>query len=166
MEWVKGCFKMTIFIVKLNHELKDFQLNNLPENRMDLVARCVNSALWLDHDIRRNVEVLFHFSNNKIVRIKGGDIRQMRPDERNITSFFKHILNGKRYPGIELTEMNFEDLLKLEKTEEMFILEKEGIDITKYTHGNLTQGAVFVLGDDVGLSNDYGLKKLRIVLRI
>ena len=86
----------------------------------------------------------------------------MRPDERNISSFFKHLLEGKIFPGIKLNEMSFEELLKKEKCEEMFILDKEGIDITKYTHGHLIQGSVFVLGDDVGLSNDYGLKKISI----
>ena len=156
---------MTIFIVKINHPLEQFELNNLPENRMDLVARCVNAALWLDHAIRKNVEIIFHFSNNKVVKVKGNEIRQMRPDERNIASFFKHMLNGKKYPGIFLEEMSFYDLLKKFKSELIFILDKQGKDLSNYSRGHL-ESDVFVLGDDLGLKefpeNEFAFKKLKI----
>lgn len=153
---------MTTFIVKLNHILTDFTLNNLPENRMDLVARCVNAALWLDHDIRKNNEILFHFSNDRLVTINGAYIKQMRPDERNIASFFKHIQEGKLFPGIKLENKKFEELINELKNEHTFVLDADGIDLSTYAHGQIIENSTFILGDDVGLSKDFGFKAIKI----
>ncbi|MEM0372479.1 MAG: hypothetical protein QXO69_01420 [archaeon] len=142
---------MATFIVKVNHPLEPFELNNLTSARMDLVARCVNAALWLDHGIRRDVVVYFCFSNNITVRIDGR-VRNMNPDERNIASFFKHIQGGKSFPGISLNRAGLWDVVAEAKARNCFVLDKNGIDISEFTKNHSIQDSVFLLGDDIGLS--------------
>ena len=135
----------------MNRDLREVELNNLTEGRTDLLARCVNAALWLDRDIRRDVEIIFCFSNGKTVRING-DVRQMRPDERNIGGFIKGIMNGKRYPGICLEEQSFDDVLK--KYPQRYSMDIGGTPLGAAE----IREAVFVLGDDEGLPESGGEK--------
>lgn len=138
---------MRRFIIQMNHPLVDFELNNLTESRMDLVARCVNSSLWLDHEIRRDVEIIFCFSNSKTIRING-EIRGMHPDERNITSFLKLLISGRRFPGIFLESKDLLDVIN-ERKGKRYILDIKGKDIEKE---KVDKNADFVLGDDAGLT--------------
>jgi len=128
----------------MNHELVPFSLNNLPEHRIDLAARCINAAFWLDHDIRRDVVIYFHFKNNKVVRIDG-KVKNMNPDERNISSFFLHIQEGKTYPGIQLSEKTFDELIS--EFSDVYYTDANGEDFTKT---EFVQDVVFVFGDNKG----------------
>lgn len=149
---------MRTFVIQLNHPLEPFELNNLTSARMDLVARCVNASLWLDHDIRRDVVVYFCFSNNVSVRIDGG-VRNMNPDERNIASFFKYLQEGKTFPGISLHGIGFEDVMK-----EFVGRKKYALDINgkKVADIKLSKDAVFVLGDNIGLTKDVDADKISL----
>jgi len=142
---------MRVFIIKLNRAFENFELNNLSENRMDLVARCVSSAFFLDHDIRRDVKLLLCFDNNKVVEISG-EIRQMRPDERSIAGFFKGLLQGKRYNGIRFYEASFNDIIKRYKV--FYVLDRKGRAIKEIR----IDKPVFIIGDDLGLPDIEGKK--------
>ena len=52
---------MTLFAVVGHRARTDggFSLNDLPGSggRMDVLCRCVNAALFLSHDLRRDVEI-------------------------------------------------------------------------------------------------------------
>ncbi|NYZ79802.1 hypothetical protein H0N95_00960 [Candidatus Micrarchaeota archaeon] len=142
----------------MNHPLEAFELNNLTSARMDLVARCVNAALWLDHDIRRDVVVYFCFSNKIAIRIDGG-VRNMNPDERNIASFFKHIQEGKSFPGISLHGVGFDDVMREFEKSKKYVLDIKGKSVDK---AKFAKDAVFILGDDVGLMKDVDADKISL----
>jgi tRNA (pseudouridine54-N1)-methyltransferase len=145
---------MRTFIVKLNHPLERFELNNLTKNRMDLVARCVNSAFWLDNNIRRDVHICFCFSNGKCVCVDS-QIRGMNPDERSIAGFFSKVVEGKKYPGITLTDQGLEEVLSGFDKGSVYYLDKNGEGIRD---ASIADDAVFVLGDDVGLVAPQGAR--------
>lgn len=133
--------------MKLNHPLERFELNNLTKNRMDLVARCVNSAFWLDNDIRRDVHICFCFSNDKSVCLDS-HIRSMNPDERSIAGFFSKLAEGRKYPGITLTDQGLDEVLSGFDKGSVYYLDRKGKSLED---ADITNDAVFVIGDDVGL---------------
>lgn len=138
---------MRTFIVKMNHPFEAVELNNLTKNRTDLAARCVNSAFWLGHGLRRDVKIYFCFSNGKTLSIDSS-IKKMWPDERNIAGYFKKIAEGGKYPGIKLDDRSFEDVLKKFSKEKMHYFEQGGLDFFALHPG---EGSVYVFGDDKGL---------------
>ena len=139
---------MRTFIIKINHPLEDFELNNLTQNRVDMAARIVNAAFWIDHAIRRGNQLYLCFQNNKTLHYKP-PFRNMNPDERNIASFIKHVLEGRKFQGIRLVEKTFEQKIKEEQNEgkELVFLDATGEDIQKQEIG---KEVAFVLGDDKG----------------
>ncbi len=149
---------MRFFLVKLNHELEDFNLNNLTSQRIDLVARCINAALWLDKNIRRDVKIIFHFKNNKVIEVDG-KIKGMRPDERSIAGFIKHLLEGKKYPGIKLYESSFEELVENQEHKKVFLLDLKGKPIEEEKE---LKDSLFILGDDKGINLNFGAEKLSL----
>ena len=56
-----------------------FSLNDLPgaAGRMDILCRCVNAALFLSHDLRRDVRVFLVLKGEpsppKLIRFDGSD---------------------------------------------------------------------------------------------
>jgi tRNA (pseudouridine54-N1)-methyltransferase len=77
----------------------DFSLNDLPggAGRMDVLCRCVNSAFFLSHDIRRDVECILVLLGEpdppKTVLFRGEELRYLSPDERSAASLIKKALN-------------------------------------------------------------------------
>lgn len=138
---------MRTFIVKMNHPLEGIELNNLPKNRMDLVARCVNSAFWLGHGLRKDVKIYFCFTNGKTVSIDSS-IRKMWPDERNISGYLKKLLEGGRFSGIKLEDKEFEAVLKKFAKEKTYYFEQGGLDLFALRPG---EDSVYVFGDDKGI---------------
>lgn len=138
---------MRTFIVKLNHPLEKFELNNLPQNRMDLVARCINSAFWLGHGLRNDITMYFCFSNGKAFYIDS-KIKKMWPDERNVCSYIQKTLEGRKFPGIKLLEKSFGEVIAEHADEKTYFLERGGIDIFV---ARPEENAIFVLGDDKGI---------------
>ncbi len=134
---------MRTFVVRINHKMKGFSLNNLPEERIDLAARVINSALWLDHDVRRDTRIVLIF-DNATVEVRGDSIRGMRPDERSIAGFLKGIIQGRKYPGIIVSDKMLEEFVEEGKT--------IALDINGEPVRSLKDYSVFILGDDKGLA--------------
>ncbi|MFC7167474.1 tRNA (pseudouridine(54)-N(1))-methyltransferase TrmY [Halospeciosus flavus] len=98
----------------------DFSLDDLAggAGRLDVLCRCVNSALFLSHDIREDVEVHLVLADEVTVRIDGSALRYMSPDERNIASLVRKALEAKDQaighreaestPGIYVSKKGFE----------------------------------------------------------
>jgi tRNA (pseudouridine54-N1)-methyltransferase len=75
-----------------------FSLNDLPGTggRMDVVCRCVNTSLFLSHDLRRDTECYMVLCGEpagpKTVRFSGSDVRSLSPDERSAGALIKKAL--------------------------------------------------------------------------
>src|SRR6056297_900460 len=101
----------------------DFPLDDLPgaAGRLDVLCRCVSSALFLSHGIRDDVEVFLILGDEVTVRIDSRDLQYMSPDERNVASLLKKALEAKDQaighreaestPGIHVSKRGFEAVL-------------------------------------------------------
>ena len=102
----------------------DFPLDDLPgaAGRLDVLCRCVSSALFLSHGIRDDVEVFLVLGDEVTVRIDSRDLQYMSPDERNVASLLKKALEAKAQaighreaestPGIHVSKRGFEAVLE------------------------------------------------------
>jgi tRNA (pseudouridine54-N1)-methyltransferase len=174
---------MREFIVVGHKAVTDgqFSLNDLPGSagRMDILCRCVNSALFLSHDLRRDVIIFLVLLGEpgppKIVKFSGKDVRYLNPDERSSGSLIKKALElkaGIRWkestPGVWVRQGDLEDLLaelnidaneNVEDVDEgtgnkLYYLHEDGTDIRDEMKGTLPQRSTFILGDHVGMTPD------------
>ncbi|NLA38243.1 MAG: tRNA (pseudouridine(54)-N(1))-methyltransferase TrmY [Methanomicrobiales archaeon] len=76
-----------------------FSLNDLPGSagRMDILCRCVNSSLFLSHDLRRDVECYLILRGepdpDKTLLFSGGAVRYLSPDERSSAALIRKALS-------------------------------------------------------------------------
>ena len=101
----------------------DFSLDDLAggAGRLDVLCRCVSSALFLSHGIRDDVEVFLVLGDEVTVRIDSRDLRYMSPDERNVAGLLKQALEAKNRaighreaestPGIHVSKRGFAAVL-------------------------------------------------------
>ena len=141
-----------------------FSLNDLPgtAGRMDILCRCVNAALFLSHDLRRDVRVYLVLkggSPSKLIRFDGAQVRYLSPDERSAASLVKKALekNAQDFwtestPGVSIRKGDFEDLLK-ELNKKVIYLREDGVDI-RGKKFDVSEELLFVLGDHEGLTGD------------
>ncbi len=141
-----------------------FSLNDLPgaAGRIDILCRCVSAALFLSHDLRRDVRVYLVLkggSQPKLICFDGGSVRYLSPDERSAASLIKKALekNAQDFwtestPGVSTRKGDFAGLLAEMNTPYLIYLREDGEDIRgkKFDTNNL----LFVLGDHEGLTND------------
>ena len=168
-----------------------FNLNDLPGSggRMDLVARCVSSALFVSHKVRKNnvIHVVLEGPSRppKIVSFYGESIRKVFPDERNIASHIKialkeglNLKSGEEKivsPGIKIAKKSWESLVR-EKMKEsiVYYLHPKGSNIRDVVPECLKEKKVcFLLGDHLGLPRKsekflekLGIRKISIGRRI
>jgi tRNA (pseudouridine54-N1)-methyltransferase len=80
------------------HELSagaEISLDDLPgAGRLDLLCRCVTSALLLSHDIREDVRVHLVI-DGYVVRFDGAAIRRLNPDERSTAALLRDALETR-----------------------------------------------------------------------
>ena len=103
----------------------DFKLDDIPggAGRLDILVRCVNSAFFLSHNLRKDVEIYLVMEGGedapKTVIFKGADLRYLNPDERSTASLIRNALmkpvgtdeEVKSSPGVYVTRMSFSDVL-------------------------------------------------------
>ena len=154
-----------IFILKASKAKtsNDFSLNDLPGDggRMDIVARCVNSAFFLSHDLRRDTELIVVLEGDPnppvCLRFVGKDLRYLSPDERCTGGLIKKALERvpekemESTPGIFVSRKNFQDVIG-EIDSEVIYLHEDGEDIG--TNEFNSEKIYFVLGDHTGLSEE------------
>ncbi len=142
----------------------DFNLNDLPgAGRMDLVCRCISSALWVSNDLRRDARIFVVLegppSPPRTIVFDGKDLKGVSPDERNIASHIKIALrkgldlklNEEREvsPGIKIAKKSFESLIKEKcKERQVFYLHPEGKDIRDI---KMKENVAFIVGDHIGI---------------
>lgn len=70
-----------------------FDINNLLHGRVDVLARCVNSALWVSNGIRQDTSVfLMLFPHNMTIEIQGWAVSRLNPDERTMALYLQRTL--------------------------------------------------------------------------
>lgn len=164
---------MREFILFSRGVTKDFSLNDLPNaGRMDLIARCITSAIFLSYALRKDVK--FHVVLNgppnppMTITFFTNELKNVSPDERNIASHIKIAIKnlGKHEsePGIYVEKMSFEELVSVKKKEyenSVFYLHKDGKDVREI---EIKEDFVAILGDNKGLpkKEEEYLERLKI----
>ena len=142
----------------------DFKLDDLAggAGRLDVLLRCINSAFFLSHDIRRDVEVVLILQGPpgpvRTIRLVGSELRYLNPDERSTGALIRNALmrdakeEGRSTPGIYVSARTFQDVLALlDKGTELVYLREDGQDIRGV---ELPKDVTFVLSDHMDLSPD------------
>lgn len=101
----------------------EFSLDDLAggAGRLDVLCRCVNSALFLSHDIREAVEIQLVLQDTLTVSFQADALRGVAPDERNIAAHLRNALEAASEavghqavtssPGISVAKQGFESVL-------------------------------------------------------
>ena len=101
-----------------------FSLDDLPggAGRLDLLARCVTSALVLSHGIREDVRVHLVLADEYTVTFEGGSLRNFNPDERSTAARVRNALEEREEaighvpfetsPGVSISRRDFEATLE------------------------------------------------------
>tara|TARA_B110001452_G_scaffold214896_1_gene185920 strand:- start:1290 stop:2246 length:957 start_codon:yes stop_codon:yes gene_type:complete len=70
-----------------------FKLDNLPFGRVDLLARCASSAVFLSHGVRSNTRLWLQLLEYDVALcLDGGAVRGMHPDERTLAAAMRRTL--------------------------------------------------------------------------
>ena len=144
-----------------------FSINDLPGSggRMDVLCRCVNTALFLSHDLRRDVDCYLVLCGGpagpKTVKFSGALVRSLSPDERSAAALIKKVIDtpsGSEFreaaQGVFIRKGGLERLI----SEHVFgVLDEKGTDIRKTTslpdafllsdHLNFTEGEEIITRD-------------------
>lgn len=144
----------------------DFKLDDIAggAGRLDILVRCVNSAFFLSHNLRKDTELhLVLLGGNdapKTVRMVGAELRYLNPDERSTASLIRNALLRKisdgeevqASPGIYVSRRSFKDVLDLLSEKGDFVyLKEDGEDCREFEFpGN----PIFVLGDNKDLTEE------------
>jgi tRNA (pseudouridine54-N1)-methyltransferase len=156
---------------------KPFNLNDLVNaGRMDVIARCISSALFISYAIRNDTNIYISLNGppNPPILLKffGDRLKGIYYDERSvagkINEALKKIYKVKEESEIEVSEgffvskESFESFLKKKAKESRIIyLHEEGRDIREV---EFSGNEIFVLGDHKGLpeKTEMFLKKLNV----
>ena len=92
----------------------DFKLDDMAggAGRLDILLRCINSAMFLSHGIRRDTEIILVLQGEpdppRTIRINGSEVRYLNPDERSTGALVRNALDpdhrvpvacGSDFPG-------------------------------------------------------------------
>ncbi len=145
----------------------NFSLNDMPGSagRMDILCRCTSAALFLSHDMRRDVQVhlllLGEPDPQKIIRFDGESLRYLYPDERSSGSLIKKALDKevgeqeiRSTPGVWVRRGGLAMLLDefVEKRCKIVYLREDGEDIRNIA--GTFNDAVFIMGDHNGVTKE------------
>lgn len=149
----------------------NFNLNDLAGSagRIDILCRCINSSLFLSHDLRRDVTTYLVLLGEpdapKIVKFEGNHVKYLNPDERSSGSLIKKALGKtaglywkESTPGVWVRRGNLEGLLEEllpgSDNKKLYYLREDGTDIRDVSIHGLQDDVVFVLGDHLGITPD------------
>ena len=141
----------------------NFDLDNLPDaGRLDLVTRCISSALWLAKGLREDTIIHVNLEGPrfppKIISFYGAKLKGFYFDEKGIAKFIKHALEKgvnlelneelEVYPGIIVAKKSFEQLIKEKQNYQIIYLHKKGKDIRDF---EFKENILVVFGDYIGM---------------
>lgn len=155
-------------IVIIGHKAKtsgDFSLNDLPGSagRMDILCRCVSSALFLSFGMRRDVNIhlllLGEPDPGKIIRFEGLNLKYLNPDERSSGSLIQKALqkeapekDTRSTPGVWIRRGDLLSLLSEFGGRPLFYLREDGRDFREFARE--IRDPVFILGDHTGVTEE------------
>lgn len=155
-------------IVIIGHKAKtsgDFSLNDLPGSagRIDILCRCVSSALFLSFGMRRDVNIhlllLGEPDPGKIIRFEGLNLKYLNPDERSSGSLIQKALqkevtekDTRSTPGVWIRRGDLKSLLSEFRGRPLLYLREDGRDIKEFARE--IRDPVFVLGDHTGVTEE------------
>lgn len=102
----------------------EFSLDDLAggAGRLDVLCRCVTSAVFLSHSIREAVRVHLVLGDEFTVRFDGATIRRLNPDERSTAALIRTALENREdaighmpaesTPGVTIRRMGLEATLE------------------------------------------------------
>ena len=141
----------------------EFSLDDLPgAGRLDVLCRCVTSALLLSHDIRESVRVRLVLDGAYVVRFEGSELRHLRPDERSAASLIRGALEAREEaigameatpsPGVYVGSGGFERAVDdASAAGELLVLHEDGDPIVEV---DPPTDAAFVLSDHRDFTDD------------
>lgn len=144
------------------HTAPDFSLDDLPgtSGRIDILARCAAAALLVSHGIRKDVEA--HLVLNgppqppRTIRMVGGELRHLNPDERTTASLFLRalripgIMESMSTPGVYVSGLGLSQLVARLKGDSI-LLKEDGEDIRGRS---LPRNPVFFLSDHMDFTEE------------
>jgi tRNA (pseudouridine54-N1)-methyltransferase len=101
----------------------DFPLDALPSEagRLDVLCRCLTSALVLSHGLREDVRAHLVLQDEFTVHFEGSDLRNFNPDERSTAALVRKALEHREEavghvaaessPGVSISRTGFETVL-------------------------------------------------------
>ena len=157
-------------------------LNDLAgsSGRLDVLARAVNTALFLSHGIRDDSQVILHLLGGqgpaRRIFFDGGSVRGLHPDERAIAGQIGRALKepvpaigqkSELHSGFWHSGGTIEQTLAEWRKEEVtiFVLDAEGQDVSELKNAQRPLG--FILSDDQPFSEmdlDFVNDELRLSL--
>lgn len=143
----------------------DFKLDDMAggAGRLDILLRCINSALFLSHGIRRDTEILLVLLGEpnppRTIRVNGGEVRYLNPDERSTGALVRNALLKKlddeemrSSPGIYVSRRSFEQVLDdLAPISRLVYLKEDGQDVREQ---ELDGDVTFIISDHQDLRED------------
>ena len=144
----------------------NFKLDDIAggAGRLDILVRCVNSAFFLSHNLRKDVEIYLVLEGGedapKTVIMKGEELKYLNPDERSTASLIRNALlktvegrdEVRSSPGVYVTRMGYGDVIsRLAGLGSFVYLKENGVDCREYT---FPQNPIFVLGDNQDLTDE------------
>jgi tRNA (pseudouridine54-N1)-methyltransferase len=102
----------------------DFSLDDLPggAGRLDVLCRCVTSALFLSHAVREAVRVHLVLADSFTIAFDGREVRRLNPDERSTAARIRGALAERAEaighvpvetsPGVSIRRVGFEGTLR------------------------------------------------------
>ena len=133
-----------------------FSLDDLTgAGRLDLLCRCVTSALLLSHGIREDVRVHLVLSDEFTLTFEGSTLRRLNPDERSTAALVRNALEQREEaighipvetsPGVSLSRVGFAETLDSLEGQTVFQLHESGTPV----------GSVDPPGDPVFVLSDH-----------
>ncbi|EOD04498.1 hypothetical protein EMIHUDRAFT_220952 [Emiliania huxleyi CCMP1516] len=144
-----------------------FRLDNLPDGRVDLLARCASAAIFTSHGVRRETRLWLALQDQSVcLCLDGSTARGMHPDERTLAAAMKRTLavehgatsradtaNGWSYHagGLEHRLRELRQQRPVSRGPRPILQLHEDGEAT--LQALLAAGAVLVLGDQLGFTS-------------
>lgn len=143
----------------------EFPLNDMPGSagRIDILARCINSAFFTSFNIRRDTRIILVLLGEpdppKVLRFEGSELKYLNPDERSAGSLIKKALSidakdddQMSTQGIYVRRASLKDVLSAVDIEDAIYLHENGEDIRTVNLNH--ERMIFILGDHLGLTKE------------
>jgi len=148
---------MRTFVLYSGASTGAFRLEDMPSSghRMDIVARCVTSALFVSFALRQDTKFYVILNGPpdppKTVVFDGAAMTAVSPDERSIGSWILKAIavpvRGKDWVlvqrGIKVSKKSFQEVVK-ELKGPFYVLDERGKDVRT---ADVAENPVFILGD-------------------